>query len=33
MIYTKLSLIQQNTPSWMMSPEDLNSSNFKMIVT
>jgi len=33
MIYTKLSLMQQNTSSWMMSPEDLNSSNFKMIMT
>jgi len=32
MIYTELSLMQQNTPSWMMSPEDLNSSNFKIIV-
>jgi len=32
MIYTEISLVQRNTPSWMMSPEDLNSSNFKMIV-
>ena len=32
MIYTELSLMQQNTPSLMMSPEDLNSSNFNMIM-
>ena len=33
MIYTELSVTQQNIPSWMMPPEDLNSSNFKIIVT
>jgi len=32
-LYWTISYVQQNTPSLMMFPEDLNSSNFKTIVT